>query len=139
MTEGFNKHSSVCEENERLLAKRRAKEAVLEWPTSFSPSLELHSSGSWKSSLEMGEPFHQEIKESHLCCLVGGQNSHNTEISRTVLSAWPELCEKDTNGAGDIAAWIKIAVSGPKTCVHRRSRLKQTHKHPLSNRHEESH
>lgn len=72
MTEGINLHFCACGGNERLLANRRAKEDVLEWPARFNPSLELHSSGSWNSSLERGEPFQQEIKDSEPCCVAGG-------------------------------------------------------------------
>lgn len=135
VTEGFNMHFSACGGKERLLANRRTKEDVLERPARLSPSLELHSSGSWNSSLETVSAVNQ--RQRPVLRGRGTEFPEKSPVSRAVLSARPELCEKDTHGAGDIAAWIKIAVSGPKTCVHRRTRLRQTHKLPLINRHEE--
>lgn len=133
VTEGFNMHFSACGGKERLLANRRTREDVLERPARLSPSLELHSSGSWNSSPETVSAGNQ--RQRPVLRGWGTGFPEKSPVSRAVLSARPELCEEDTHG--DIAAWIKIAVSGPKTCVHRRTRLRQTHELPLINRHGE--
>lgn len=126
---------SACGGNERLLAN------VLERPASFSafnPSLELHSSGSWNSSLDPGEQFQQGIKASAPCCVVGTQNSQ-----RNKRAPFPERfshhglnferharCWRDRSVDKDSREWAKDMRAQKK-------QTRQTHKLPLINRHEE--